>query len=98
VNAAGERVRPIEYIADFEVTYADGRKIVYDVKGVETEAFRIKRKMFGYAHKDKTLLCVTYVKKRGGWLTTKDNEMMKKAERKQQRKKFTRRDAQCGNQ
>ena len=42
----GKAYRPIYYIADFLITYADGRKEVEDVKGVKTEAFRIKQKMF----------------------------------------------------
>ena len=39
-------VRAIYYIGDFEVKYDDGRVDTIDAKGVETDVFRIKRKMF----------------------------------------------------
>lgn len=39
-------VAGITYVADFRVTYPDGRVVIEDVKGVETEAFVIKRKLF----------------------------------------------------
>jgi hypothetical protein len=32
------------YVADFDVRYADGRRVLYDVKGVATEMFKLKRK------------------------------------------------------
>ena len=34
---------PLRYVADFAYTRADGRRVVVDVKGVETPVFRIKR-------------------------------------------------------
>lgn len=42
----GKKVQGIEYVADFLVTYADGRTEVVDVKGVKTEAYKIKKKLF----------------------------------------------------
>lgn len=36
----------IRYVSDFLIVYADGRVVVEDVKGVETQAFKIKRKLF----------------------------------------------------
>ena len=41
----GAKHRGIRYEADFQYTEA-GRVIVEDVKGVETEVFKIKRKLF----------------------------------------------------
>ncbi len=41
----GKKVRAIKYRADF-LFVKDGRKTVVDVKGVQTQAFRIKAKMF----------------------------------------------------
>ncbi|NLZ69228.1 MAG: DUF1064 domain-containing protein, partial [Spirochaetales bacterium] len=38
--------RSITYKADFKVTYKDNRVEIIDVKGVETQAFKIKRKLF----------------------------------------------------
>ena len=39
------------YIADFRFTLADGSVIVEDVKGVETDVFRLKAKLFGALYK-----------------------------------------------
>jgi hypothetical protein len=33
-------------VADFLIVYFDGRVVVEDVKGVETQTFKIKRKLF----------------------------------------------------
>ena len=43
----GVTYRPITYIADFSYIYKS-RTIVEDVKGMETEVFKLKRKMFEY--------------------------------------------------
>ena len=51
--------RPITYIADFRVIYNDGKCEIEDVKGKETEVFRIKRKLFEAAYPDLTLKIVT---------------------------------------
>ena len=42
--------RPITYVADF-VYYEDGEEIVEDCKGVRTEVYKIKRKLFYYKYK-----------------------------------------------
>ncbi len=42
----GKTIRKIEYVADFEVKHLDGSIEVIDVKGVETEAFKLKAKLF----------------------------------------------------
>ena len=41
----GEKIRVINYIADFQYN-ENGKAIVEDFKGVETEVFKIKRKLF----------------------------------------------------
>lgn len=41
----GEKIRPVYYEADFEYS-ENGQWVVEDVKGVETEVFKIKRKLF----------------------------------------------------
>lgn len=38
-------VKICKYIADFEVTYADGRVEIVDVKGVRTDVYRLKKKL-----------------------------------------------------
>lgn len=50
-----EATRAIKYIADFRVTYSDGRQELEDVKGMETEIFIIKRKLFDYIYPQLTL-------------------------------------------
>lgn len=42
----GITIRKIEYKADFEIHNLDGSVEIIDVKGVETEAFKIKKKLF----------------------------------------------------
>lgn len=44
-NNQGKAIRPICYIADF-VYERDGQKYVQDSKGVRTEVYKIKRKLF----------------------------------------------------
>lgn len=45
-NPEGVKRRAITYVADFLVTYHDGREEVVDVKGFETDVFKIKRVLF----------------------------------------------------
>ena len=42
--------RACSYMADFRVTYADGRIEVIDVKGMLTDVYKIKRKLMLYVH------------------------------------------------
>lgn len=41
----GKHFRKIEYIADFKI----GNRVI-DIKGIETEAFKIKKKLFEYKY------------------------------------------------
>lgn len=78
----GERwIRPIIYVADFEVIFPDGTKEIVDVKGFETADFKIKRKLFEKKY-PYSLTLVKYVKKYGGWITTDEWKRLKKAEKK----------------
>ncbi|MFA7122052.1 MAG: DUF1064 domain-containing protein [Bacilli bacterium] len=65
-DAAGKKVRPIHYVADFLVRYSDGSEKVIDVKGVKTPEFRLKQKMFGFVHPFDRLVCVS--KRKGVWV------------------------------
>lgn len=49
----GTKHRAIDYVADFEIHHVDGSIEVIDVKGVLTQVFKIKEKMFHdkYPHK-----------------------------------------------
>lgn len=77
----GRTYRKIEYIADFEIHHLDGTIEVVDVKGMETEAFKIKKKLFEkkYPHK---LSLVTYVKKYGGWIELEELKKRRKQAKK----------------
>lgn len=44
-DADGKHYRPVYYVADF-VYREDGREVVEDVKGVRTDVYRIKSKLF----------------------------------------------------
>jgi hypothetical protein len=42
----GERIRPINYKADFRYKNRDGQTVVEDVKGFLTPEYRLKKKLF----------------------------------------------------
>lgn len=44
-NNKGEKIQPITYVADFTYTRKD-ESIVEDVKGLKTQVYRIKKKLF----------------------------------------------------
>lgn len=43
-------VREIKYIADFTFTNADGQVEVWDAKGVRTDCYKLKKKLFEYRY------------------------------------------------
>ena len=50
-NAEGKKRRPIYYIADFYYyDYIDNKWVVEDVKGVRTEVYKLKKKLFEYKY------------------------------------------------
>lgn len=47
----GKRIRPIKYRPDFEYLDTEtGQRVVEDVKGIETQAFKLKRKLFEHRY------------------------------------------------
>lgn len=48
----GKKERKIEYVADFMYDQG-GRAVVEDVKGLKTQVYKLKRKMFLYKYGDK---------------------------------------------
>lgn len=48
----------IVYKADFLLHFEDGNKIIVDVKGFETQAFRIKMRLFKAKYPDKVIMVV----------------------------------------
>lgn len=77
----GRKFRKIEYVADFEIHHLDGSIETIDVKGMETEAFKIKRKLFEnkYPHK---LSLITYSQIDGGWITLDQLKKNREARKK----------------
>lgn len=56
----------IKYIADFKVKWADGYEEILDVKGMQTQVFRVKMRMFKAKYPDVKLSLVT--RKNREWL------------------------------
>ena len=54
----GKTYRKIEYVADF-VYEENGKIIVEDTKGVKTEVFKIKQKLFEQKYPDLTIKIIT---------------------------------------
>jgi len=76
-DKGGQHFRKIEYVADFEIHNLDGSIQVVDVKGMETDVFKIKRKLFEFKYPHK-LVMLTY-DDNWGFIET---EKLKKLERK----------------
>ena len=51
INNQGKKIRPIVYLADF-VYERDGITYVQDSKGMRTDVYKLKRKMFEYKYPD----------------------------------------------
>lgn len=47
----GHKERKIEYVADFQYD-RNGQTVVEDVKGMKTEVYKLKRKLFLYKYRD----------------------------------------------
>lgn len=48
----GKKIRKMEYIADFRITYPDGRQVVIDTKGYKTRVYLNKLKLFRKKYSD----------------------------------------------
>lgn len=64
----GKKIRPVMYIADFVVTYADGRFVVYDFKGMPDDVAKIKRKLFCWKYPNIHFEWIGYSKIDGGYV------------------------------
>ena len=53
VDKEGNEHKKIEYVADFMYVDKDGKTIVEDVKGVLTDVYKLKKKMFLKIYDDK---------------------------------------------
>lgn len=82
----GKSVRPITYVADFVITYADGRKVVIDTKGAPDAKAKLKRKMFWFKYPDIEYQWVCYSKIDGGWRLYEDVQKARAERRKLKQK------------
>ena len=64
VEGVKGKIRPIFYVVDFIVTENDGTLTYVDVKGMETDVFKLKKKLFMKRY-NTALLKVK--KTKGGW-------------------------------
>lgn len=74
----GKKYREIGYNADFTVHYADGHTEVVDIKGMVTQQFELRKKLFEY-HYTYELKLLTYSKIDGGWITHEELKKARKA-------------------
>lgn len=74
----GKKFRAITYNADFLVTYVDGHKEVIDIKGMVTQQFELRRKLFEHRYPYELKL-LTYSKIDGGWIEHGDLKKARKA-------------------
>lgn len=62
------KYKPITYIADFVVTFACGRTVVFDFKGMPDNLARVKRKLFMYRYPDIPFFWAVYSRIDGGYV------------------------------
>ena len=58
-NGDGKYIRPITYVCDFKYQDAGGRMVVEDVKGMKTDVYRIKKKLFEERYAPMTIQEIT---------------------------------------
>lgn len=61
-------IQPINYVADFVVTYSNGTVEVIDTKGCPDSTALIKRKLFWYVYPNIVYKWICYSKIDGGWV------------------------------
>lgn len=91
----GRTIRKVEYVADFEVKHLDGSIEVIDVKGVETEAFKLKRKWFDRLYLYR-LSVIAYDENLGFIELDKLKKLRRKAVKKSAKRTNRRRSASLG--
>ena len=71
----------IKYVADFRITYENGKVEVIDVKGIKTADFKIKEKMFNFMFPEyKSLKCIAWYNKQ--WMLWDDYLKAKRDKKK----------------
>lgn len=78
----GKKYQAITYSADFMVYLPNGDVEVVDIKGMVTETFAVKKKMFEYKYPHLQLILLKHVKKYGGFITLDEYNKLKREEKK----------------
>lgn len=78
----GRRFQPVQYTADFEITYPDGDVEIIDVKGMCTRDAALRRKWFDKKYPDKILRWIGYSKRFGGWIDWDELQKMRRKMKK----------------
>ena len=84
----GEKIRQIDYVADFYLEYADGRIEVIDTKGMGDSVAKLKRKMMYYLYPTLDYKWISYAKKYGGWLEYDQLQKLRKLAKKEKERKL----------
>lgn len=77
----GKTFRAVTYTADFKVTYANGVEEVVDIKGMFTQQFELRRKLFEHRYPYELKL-ITHSIIDGGWITHDELKKARKARAK----------------
>lgn len=86
IDFEGNKVRPIQYIADYVCQYKDGHTEVIDVKGNPDQVSRVKRKLFLHQYPDTIYYWMVRNLKYGGWMRWEELEAIKKRVKKENQK------------
>lgn len=78
----GKKERAIQYISDFDITYANSSFLVVDIKGMVKAMDIVKRKMFEYRYPDINLVWLGKSNIDGGFVTL---DVIKKGRRERKK-------------
>lgn len=90
INFEGKKILPIKYVADYVITFSDGRQIVVDVKGIPDSLAKAKKKMFEFKYRDIPFYwyCRSIKYSDGdNWIVYEELEKRRKADKKSKNKK-----------
>ena len=82
----GQNVRPVTYVADFVIEYADKSVKVIDTKGLPDAVALLKRKLFWFKYPNIDYEWITYSKKFGGWMSYDKYKYLSREEKRRIKK------------